>query len=91
MDGDFNINLLQNENKVKAYIDLTYSLGAIPLITHPSRVTDNSSSPLDHVYTNNISGETHSYILQDDISNHMPVIVCSDLALKLPKNIKLHM
>ena len=37
------------------------------------------------VYTNNISGETHTYILLDDISDHMPVIVCSDLALKHPK------
>ena len=37
------------------------------------------------MYTNNISGETHSYILLDDISDHMPVIVCSDLALKHPK------
>ena len=64
---------------------MTYSLGAIPLITHPTRITDNSSSLLDHVYTNNISGETHSYILLDDISDHMPVIVCSDLALKHPK------
>ena len=83
--GDFNIKLLQNENKVKAYIDMTYSLGAIPLITHPTRVTDNSSALLDHVYTINISGETHSYILLDNISDHMPVIVCSDLALKHPK------
>ena len=70
---------------MKAYIDMTYSLGAIPLITHPTRVTDNSSSLLDHVYTNNICGETRSYILLDDISDHMPVIVCSDLALKHPK------
>ena len=64
---------------------MTYSLGAILLITHPTRVTDNSSALLDHVYTINISGETHSYILLDDISDHMPVIVCSDLALKHPK------
>ena len=65
--GDLNISFLQNESKVKAYIDMTYSLGAISLITHPTRVTDNSSSLLDHEYTNNISGETHSYILLDDI------------------------
>ena len=63
---------------------MTYSLGAIPLITHPTWVTDNSSSQLDLVYTNNISGETHSYILLDDISDHMPVIVGSDVALKHP-------
>ena len=85
IDGDFSINFLQNENKVKAYIDMTYSLGTIPCITHPSRVTDNSSSLLDHVYINNISGETHSYIQLDVISDHMPVIVCSDLSLKHPK------
>ena len=58
-----------------------------PLLRVQSKrtLTDNSSSPLDHVYTNNISGKTHSYILLDDISDHMPVIVCSDLALKHPK------
>ena len=51
INGDFNINLLQNENKVKEYIDVTYSLGTIRLITHPTRVTDISSSLLDHVYS----------------------------------------
>ena len=37
------------------------------------------------MYTNTISGETQSYILLDDINDHMPIIVCSDLALKHPK------
>ena len=37
------------------------------------------------MYTNNISGETHSYIVLDNISDHMSVIVCLDLALKHPK------
>ena len=54
-------------------------------MTHPTRVTDDLSSLLDHVYTNNISCETHSHILLDDISDHMPVKVCSVLALKHPK------
>ena len=29
--------------------------------------------------------DIYSYILLDDISDHLPVIVCSDLALKHPK------
>ena len=64
---------------------MTYSLETIALITHPNRVTDNLSSLLDHVYTINTSDEKHSYILLDDVSDHMPVIVCSYLALRHPK------
>ena len=67
-------------------MNLTYSLGCIPLITHPTRVTTTSSTLLDHVYTNNVVGEHKSFILVEDVSDHLPVMVCSNLSL--PKSEK---
>ena len=58
-------------------MNLTYSLGCISLITHPTRITTSSSTLLDHVYTNNVVGEHESFILVEDVSDHLPVMVCS--------------
>ena len=67
-------------------MNLTYSLGCIPLITHPTRITTTSSTLLDHVYTNNVVGESKSFILVD-VSDHLPVIMCSNLkAVNHPAN-----
>ena len=67
-------------------MNLTYSLGCIPLISHPTRITTTSSTLLDHVYTNNVVGEHKSFILVEDVSDHLPVMVCSNLSL--PKSEK---
>ena len=61
-------------------------LGCIPLITHPTRITTTSSTLLDHVYTYNVVGEHKSFILVEDVSDHLPVMVCSNLSL--PKSEK---
>ena len=67
-------------------MNLTYSLGCIPFITHPTRITTTSLTLLDHVYTNNVVGEHKSFILVEDVSDHLPVMVCSNLSL--PKSEK---
>ena len=67
-------------------MNLTYSIGCIPLITHPTRITTTSSTLLDLVYTNNVLGEHKSFILVEDVSDHQPVMVCSNLSL--PKSEK---
>ena len=53
--GDFNADLLKSNSdiNIKDFMNLTYSLGCIPLITLPTRITTTSSTLLDHVYTNN--------------------------------------
>ena len=77
--GDFNADLLKSNSdiNIKDFMNLTYSLGCIPLITHPTRITTTSSTLLDHVYTNNVVGEHKSFILVEDVSDHLPVMVCS--------------
>ena len=67
-------------------MNLTYSLGCVPLNTHPTRITTTSSTLLDHVYTNNVLGEHKSFILVEDVSDHLPVTMCSNLSL--PKSEK---
>ena len=90
--GDFNADLLKSnsDTNIKDFMNLTYSLGYIPFITHPTRITISSSTLLDlldHVYTNNVVGEQKSFILVEDVSDHLPVMVCSNLSL--PKSEKL--
>ena len=86
--GDFNADLLKSNSdiNIKDFMNLTYSLGCIPLITQPTRITTTSSTLLDHVYTNNVVGEHKSFILVEDVSDHLPVMVCSNLSL--PKSEK---
>ena len=86
--GDFSADLLNSnsDTNIKDFMNLTYSLGCIPLITHPTRITTTSSTLLDHVYTNKVLGEHKSFILVEDVSDHLPVMVCSNLSL--PKSEK---
>ena len=86
--GVFNADLLKSnsDTNIKDFMNLTYSLGCITLITHPTRITTTSSTLLDHVYTNNALGEHKSFILVEDVSDHLPVMVCSNLSL--PKSEK---
>ena len=85
---DFNADLLKSnsDTNIKDFMNLTHSLGCIPLITHPTRITTTSSTLLNHVYTNNALGEHKSFILVEDVSDHLPVMVCSNLSL--PKSEK---
>ena len=52
--GDFNINLLKysRDNTVTEYVDVFHSLSCKALISKPTRITEQSSTPIDHIYTN---------------------------------------
>ena len=52
--GDYNINLLKVESHslTADFNDLMYSYGLIPLITRPTRVTENSATLIDNIFTN---------------------------------------
>ena len=84
--GDLNINLLNDNNQIKNYTDMVYSHGCIPLITHPTRITEKSSTIIDHIYTNNITRKIDSFIILRDLTDHLPVMVCTDFQ-RYPKNL----
>ena len=76
--GDFNMNLLDfDKNKrVQSFVDLMFRFGMIPTINKPTRVTRNTATAIDHVFTNIIMDniEIKTAIVKTDILNHFPVI-----------------
>ena len=75
--GDINIDLLQCELKasVKNYKEMLVSLGCLPLIKYPTRISSSSATLIDHLYTNNVTHVTATYILYEDIFDHLPVML----------------
>ena len=73
--GDFNINLLHKKtlrkNYPKYYTEFCSLHGLKQLITSPTRVTQNTSTLLDHVLTNSSDRTSQSGTLEIGISDHM--------------------
>ena len=70
--GDYNIDLLKVKiNKHYCdYFDEIISHGFFPKITLPSRISDNSSTLTDNIFTNNIEEADISGILLNHISDY---------------------
>ena len=73
--GDFNINLHRDNrmNSANLYIDPILSHGAIPLITKPTRISNNSSTIIDHIITNDSKHELQSFIVKSELTDHYPI------------------
>lgn len=71
--GDYNINLLHNNDNVINYINLFYSYNFFQTIIKPTRVTSHSATLIDHFWTNNMNNYIKSGILYMSISDHFPV------------------
>ena len=75
--GDFNINLLNNDchQPTGEFFDLMSSNSFLPLITRPTRVTANSATLIDNIFTNHFDKSLQSSegILVTDITDHYPV------------------
>ena len=54
---------------------MLFSLGCLPLIKCPTRITPHSATLLDHIYTNNFLNPITSHILSGDISDHFPKLI----------------
>ena len=73
--GDIHVDLLKSDSQpmIQKYKDMLFSMGCIPLINLPTRITNQNTSLIDHIYTNNINYDIQSYILLYDISDHLPI------------------
>ena len=87
--GDVNINFLKyNEHaNTEDYLNMLYSNNFLPLITKPTRLTDDSSTLIDHIYTNAPIQNTTSGIALADISDHLPVFCICDAPTSKNKQI----
>ena len=75
--GDFNINLLNNDyhQPTGEFFDLMSSNSFLPLITRPTRVTANSATLIDNIFTNHFdcSLQSSEGMFVTDITDHYPV------------------
>ena len=77
--GDFNLNLM-NPNchqPTSEFLDLMYSNMLFPLIMRPTRITSNTATLIDNIFTNNLNHVTFNGLLFTDISDHLPVFSIS--------------
>ena len=79
--GDFNIDLMKygQHPPTEEYLDMIHSYNLLPLITKPTRITDHTSSLIDHIYTNSIQHNVTAGILVADVSDHLPIFCITDL------------
>ena len=76
--GDFNYYILDwNEPNVTKFIDVMYDHGFSSLINRPKRITDDSSTLLDQIWTNsNIPQKVKSCIITFSILDHLTTMMC---------------
>ena len=72
LTGDFNINLLLSNasTEIGNFLDSLMSYNLIPKITVPTRITSNSATLIDHIYTNIDKDQCLAGTLTTDISDH---------------------
>ena len=76
--GDINININKSSlesSPAKKYTDAITSSGAVPIITLPTRVTDNSSTVIDHIITNDLSRHITPCVIRSPMTDHYIVAV----------------
>ena len=86
--GDFNIDLLQldKNNSISNFIDNLYSMGLHPLITRPTRITCQSKTLIDNIFTSDVTSHIQSGLLINDTSDHLPIFQITDIGINFPKN-----
>ncbi len=81
--GDFNINLLdmQNREKYEEYFDKIITSGYLPRITLPTRFSSKNCTLIDNIFTNfaNPAQINTSYILATKLSDHLPCILSFEI------------
>ena len=70
--GDFNSDLLkyENINNYRKFYDLLSSYGLFPMILLPTRVTKDSATIIDNIFTNNVNNTVISGNIKTDFSDH---------------------
>ena len=73
--GDFNYNLLDlNDLQCASFINLIRIQSLIPLISKPTRITENSATLIDNICVKSPINCTAGIIISD-LSDHMPIFV----------------
>ena len=73
--GDFNIDILksQDNNHISDFVNTIFSSGFYPLINRPTRITNQTATLIDNIYTNIFHQHMSPGILITDITDHFPI------------------
>ena len=89
--GDININLIPHgrliPNGVRAYREFCSLHGLTQIIKDPTRITENTSTLLDHILTNSCEKVSQFGVLDIGLSDHQ-MIFCTRKILKLKTGMK---
>ena len=81
--GDFNLDLLKHDKHLptEKFLDVMYANSFIPTINRPTKVTKDTCTLIDNIYTNhyNIKYDNYSGVFTTDITDHFPVFHVSKL------------
>ena len=79
--GDFNIDLVKYEHdkNSQSLVETMENRGCAQLISRPTRITDHSSTLIDHIYTNNLCNIVSTSVLTTDMSDHLATYALVDL------------
>ena len=87
--GDFNYNLLEFDNPhVNDFVQIMYEHKFYPTINKPTRITTNSATLIDHIWTDISHCKISSGILVDCIADHLPILQSVQLKSPPVKNTK---
>ena len=86
--GDLNFDLLkfQQHERTKDLLENSFSNGFLELISLPTRLTHNTATLIDHVYTNSIRDNFDTSIIISDISDHFPILTILPDKKKISKS-----
>ena len=71
--GDFNLDLLRYETnpKIKEFYNLMPSNSFLPLITQPTRLTENTQTLIDNIFTNTFVYDNYSGNILIEFADHL--------------------
>ena len=75
---DYNLDLLKanSHSQTNEFLELNLRKSLIPCISKPTRITHKTASLIDNIMASSTAHCNHTpYILVDDISDHMPIVV----------------
>ena len=82
--GDFNINYLNCSNK--KWLHLVELFDLKQMITTPTRVTQNTSSIIDHLYCSNPDYISDCFVPKYSISDHFPICFTRKISSKVKRS-----
>lgn len=87
--GDFNIHLLHynSHSHASQFLDNLFSFMLCPLISKPTRLTSHSATLIDNIFTNNLTHNSTSGLLINDLSE-LSTPVFDDIAPPCTKDFK---